>query len=195
MLEDAYRSLRQPVSVIATEDRLSIATAGETKVLKLHGDVNHPDRMVVTEKDYDVFVRNNPILATYVSSLFITNTMLLVGYSLDDYDFRGLWQLVNSRLGQMSRPAYCVMVGATDACIARFRRRNIKVINLPGKTENYKQILCAFFEELKEYVLSKKKVTSMDEKISEQLIIPVEENRLCYLSCPTTRLPFVYGMV
>lgn len=195
LLEDAYRSLRQPVSVIATEDRLSIATEGETKVLKLHGDVNHPDRMVVTEKDYDVFINNNPILATYVSSLFITNTMLLVGYSLDDFDFRGLWQLVNSRLGQMSRPAYCVMVGATDACIARFRRRNIKVINLPGKIENYKQILRDFFEELKEYVLSKKKLTSMDEKISEQLIIPVEENRLCYLSCSTARLPLVYSMV
>lgn len=197
LLEDSYRSLRQPISVIATEDRLSIASEGETRVLKLHGDVNHPDRMVVTEKDYDVFADKNPILATYVSSLFITNTMLLVGYSLDDYDFRSLWQIINSRLGQMTRPAYCIVVAASPECVARYQRRNIKVINLPGKPQDYKDILREFFEELKEYIASEKEkmVTSMDEKISEQLLIPAEDNRLCFISCSWTRIAKVSSLL
>ena len=197
LLEDAYRSLRQPISVIATEDRLSISSQGETMVLKLHGDVNHPDRMVVTEKDYDVFADKNPILSTYISSLFITSTMLLVGYSLDDYDFRSLWQIINGRLGQMTRPAYCITVGAAADTIARFQRRNIKVINLPGKTQDYKEILREFFLELKMYIASEKEklVTSMDEKISEQLLIPAEENRLCYVSCPMSRIAWVYALL
>lgn len=71
LLEDSFRSLQRPISVIATEDRFSIASEGETRLIKLHGDFNHPDRMVVTEHDYDLFIEKNPILATYISNLFI----------------------------------------------------------------------------------------------------------------------------
>lgn len=189
LLEDAYRGLQQPISVIATEDRLSIASEGETRILKLHGDVNHPDRMVVTETDYDIFTEKNPVLATYISSLFITNTMLLVGYSLDDYDFRSLWQIVNNRLGKMTRPAYCIAVGATQETIARYKRRNIQVIDLPGKVQEYKEILLEFFEELKEYIADEKAkiVQSTDERITEQFVIPAEDNHLCFISCPWRR--------
>ncbi len=190
LLEDTYRNLQHPISIIATEDRLPIATEGETKLIKLHGDFNHPDRMVITEHDYDVYIDNNPILATYISNLFITKTMLLIGYSLDDYDFRNLWQVINSRLGKMARPAYCIMVGASSEKIARYQRRNIKVINLKGKVNDYKTILKDFFIELKEYILNEKmkSAKSTDEKINEQLLLPSDSNHLCFISCSMSRI-------
>lgn len=190
LLEDTYRNLQHPISIIATEDRLPIATEGETKLIKLHGDFNHPDRMVITEHDYDVYIENNPILATYISNLFITKTMLLIGYSLDDYDFRNLWQVINSRLGKMARPAYCIMVGASSEKIARYQRRNIKVINLKGKVNDYKTILKDFFVELKEYILNEKmkSAKSTDEKINEQLLLPSDSNHLCFISCSMSRI-------
>lgn len=190
LLEDAYRALRQPISVIATEDRLSIDTDGETRLIKLHGDFNHPDRMVITERDYDMYMENNPILSTYISNLFITKTMLLIGYSLDDYDFRNIWQVINSHLGNMTRPAYCITVGATHEKIARYQRRNIKIINLNGKTSDYKTILRDFFVELKEYIADEnaKMAISTNEKINEQLLLPSDSNRLCYISCAMSRI-------
>lgn len=185
LLEDAFRNLHRPISVIATEDRLSIATEGETRLIKLHGDFNHPDRMVITEHDYDVYIDRNPLFATYISNLFITKTMLLVGYSLDDYDFRNLWQVINNRLGKMTRPAYCITVGASSEKIARYQRRNIKVLNLEGEIKDYKAILHDFFIELKEYIVNEKakSALSTDEKINEQLLLPADSNRLCFISC------------
>ena len=70
-------------------------------LLKLHEDVHHPARLVLTEEDYDAFLDKYPLLATYLANPLITRTAVLVGgYSLDDPDFRQVWQVVGERLGK-----------------------------------------------------------------------------------------------
>lgn len=190
LIEEEMILLHRPVSVIVTKDRLTIGNNDESKVIKLHGDFNHPDRMVITEYDYDIFLEQNPIFATYIANLFITNTMLLIGYSLDDNDFRGIWQIINNRLGNMTQPAYCITVNATPEKIAKYKRRNIKSINLDGGTQSYKTVLHDFFVELKNYIDGErdKTVKSTDERINEQMIIPAEDNNLCFISCAMSRI-------
>lgn len=197
LLEDTMTLLHRPVSVVVTKDRLTIGSDNESKIIKLHGDFNHPDKMVITEHDYDVYIDQNPVFATYIANLFITNTMLLIGYSFDDNDFRSIWQIVNSRLGCMTQPAYCITVGASSEKIARYKRRNIKVINFRGSPQEYKSILHDFFEELKDYIDNKKDQTakSIDEKINEQMIIPAEENKLCFISCSMTRIAQLSALI
>lgn len=190
LLEDSMTIQHLPVSVVVTEDRLTISSDNESKIIKLHGDFNHPDKMVITEHDYDVYLEQNPIFATYIANLFITNTMLLIGYSLDDNDFRSIWQIINNRLGCMAQPAYCITVGASSEKIAKYKRRNIKVINLDGNPKNYKTILHDFFAELKDYIDNEKDkiAKSIDERINEQLVIPAEDNKLCFISCSMSRI-------
>ena len=190
LIEDTMTQLHRPVSVVVTKDRLTIGYNDESRIVKLHGDFNHPERMVITERDFDVYLDKNPIFATYIANLFITNTMLLIGYSLDDNDFRCLWQIINSRLGNLSQPAYCLTVGASPESIAKYKRRNIRVINLNGSKENYKTILCDFFTEMKDYLDNEKdkRIKSTDERINEQMIIPAEDNKLCFLSCAMSRI-------
>ena len=197
LLEDEMILLHRPVSVIVTKDRLTIGNTDESKIIKLHGDFNHPDKMVITENDYDMYIERNPIFATYIANLFITNTIILIGYSFDDNDFRGIWQIINSRLGKMTQPAYCVMVNAPQEKIARYHRRNIRVINLDGETKNYKNILHDFFVELKDYVDKERDKTaeSTNEKINEQMIIPAEDNKLCFISCSMSRISQLSAML
>lgn len=172
LIEDSMTLLHRPVSVVVTKDRLTIGSNNESKIVKLHGDFNHPDKMVITEHDYDVYLDQNPIFATYIANLFITNTMLLIGYSLDDNDFRSISQIINSRLGSMAQPAYCITVGASPEKIAKYKRRNIRIINLKGEAEKYKTILHDLFVELKEYIDSEKdkRAKSTDERINEQML-------------------------
>ena len=85
--------------MIVSEERLPISTHEKTKLIKLHGDFNHPERMLITENDYDTFIEKNKILSTYISNLFITKTLLLVGYSFEDSDIRILWKIIGSILG------------------------------------------------------------------------------------------------
>lgn len=142
--------------------------------------------MVITEKDYDLFLDNNKLLATYISNLFITKTLFLIGYSFDDNDTRSLWQIINSRLGSLKKLAYCVMVDASRTEISRFERRNIKVINLPGKKEHYPGILKDFFYEIKTLISqnSTQLFQTTDNTLKEELILPDEINRLCYIAAP-----------
>lgn len=204
LIENQMTKLQRPKAVIATEDGLAINNNNACRIIKLHGDFNNPDKMVITENDYDGYVKNNPIFCTYIANLFITNTMLLVGYSLDDSDFRSIWRMITNRLGKMSQPAYCVTVGASKEKISRYERRNIKVINLSGKPSNYKTILEDFFNEINDYISKErnKSATSRNERINDQLIIPPEDNKLCFISCSNKRIaqlskilyPILYGI-
>ncbi len=197
LIEDSMTLLHRPVSVVVTKDRLTIGSDDESKIVKLHGDFNHPDKMVITEHDYDIYLEKNPIFATYIANLFITNTMILIGYSLDDNDFRSIWQIINSRLGSMAQPAYCITVGASSEKIAKYKRRNIRVINLEGKPQQYKTILHDLFVELKDYIDCEKDKTakSIDERINEQMIIPAEDNKLCFLSCAMSRIAQLSALI
>ena len=196
LIEDSMTFLHRPVSVVVTKDRLTIGD-NESKIIKLHGDFNHPDKMVITEHDYDVYLEQNPIFATYIANLFITNTMLLIGYSLDDNDFRSIWQIINSRLGHMTQPAYCITVGASPEKIAKYKRRNIRIINLEGDPQKYKTILHDLFVELKDFIDNEKDKTakSIDERINEQMVIPAENNKLCFISCAVSRMAQLYTLI
>lgn len=148
LIEQTLNEKRIPFSMVISEERLPISTCEKTKLIKLHGDFNHPEKMVITEYDYDTYIDRNKILSTYISNLFITRTLHFVGYSFDDSDIRTLWQTICSRLGRLNTLAYVVLVNATPIEIARFERRNIKVINLPGKSSAYSDILNDFFQKL-----------------------------------------------
>lgn len=197
LLENQYdleRLDNRTVHPIVDEDQLSISieTAG-TLLLKLHGDIRHPKRLVVTEADYDGFLTNYPLIATYLASLLITKTAVFIGYSLDDPDFRQIWHTVASRLGKTRRMAYAIMVNARPGDITRFERRGVKVVNLPGTREKYGDILAEAFAELREYRREHAGPTlkPTEEKPLEQFLLPRDAmSRLCLFATPLEVLPF-----
>jgi len=162
-------------------------------LLKLHGDLNHPKRLVATEEDYDAFLERYPVIATYLSNFLITRTAVLIGYSLDDPDFRQIWQVVGERLGKARRLAYVLSVGARPPEVARFERRGVKVINLPGSKQKYGEILTEVFGELRDYwrdnVVTSSYVT--EEGPLRELSLPQDSaTRLCFFALPLSALPF-----
>lgn len=193
LIEQTLTEQKIPHSTIVSEERLSISTKEQTKVIKLHGDFNHPSRMVITENDYDNFVDKNKVLSTYISNLFITKTLLFVGYSLDDTDIRTLWSVIGSRLGRLQTNAYAVLVDATPLEISRFARRNVKVINIKGSKSNYSNLLTEFFESIKNLIDSKlqERTIFTDDKAVEEKKIQDNNSRLCFISAPVRRISFL----
>lgn len=192
LLEEQYKAIPSHVYPVIDEEQLSInGSAAGTLLLKLHGDLHHPSRLVVTEEDYDAFLMRYPLLATFLSNQLITKTAVLIGYSLDDPDFRQLWSIVTERLGKTRRMAYSVMVNARASDIARFERRGVKVVNLPGTRERYGAILAEAFSELREHmrdkVISVSQVTE-EEPLRELMLPRNAASRLCFFSIPVERL-------
>jgi hypothetical protein len=192
LLEDQYKATPRSVYPVIGEDQLSLTQPDSvTLLLKLHGDLHHPERMIVTESDYDSFLVRYPLLATYLSNQLITKTAMLIGYSLDDPDFRQVWHVVTQRLGRNRRPAYALMVGASASDVARFERRGVDVINLPGRKARYGEILATAFGELREYWLPGVigVSTVKEEKPLRELKMPFDAgSRLCFFALPIDQL-------
>jgi hypothetical protein len=192
-LERQYDISQRFVDPVIDESQLSqnVTTAG-TLLLKLHGDLRHPNRLVVTEDDYDGFLNRYPLLATYLANQLISKTAVLIGYSLDDPDFRQVWSVVKQRLGSTRRPEYSISVGNRRSDVARFERRGVKVIHLPGSREKYGDVLAARFRELREFMIENvlKASTVKEERPLRELSLPRDaENRLCFFSVPIDLLP------
>lgn len=195
LLERAYDAAGRRLEVVISEDQLPLKPRrGATVLVKLHGDVRHPDHLIVTEDDYDGFLIRNPVLATHISSLLIERVPVLIGYSLEDPDFRQLQATLKDRLGKMLPNAYVVTVGLSAAAAARYDRRGVKVINLPGSLKKAGETLAAAFGELEEYwsgqVLDRVRFTE-EPPLEEVRSTPHGEgSRLCFFSIPLRLLPF-----
>lgn len=194
LLEKQYEITPRPCTPIIDEEQLSVrVNSSSASLLKIHGDLNHPKRLVATEEDYDGFLSRYPLIATHLSNYLITRTAVLVGYSLDDPDFRQLWQVISDRLGKSRRMAYTIVVRAKEAEIARFNRRGVKVVNLPGSKSKYGEILAAAFDELRDYWRTHVVATShvTEEGPLRELSLPSDSaTRLCFFAVPLSALPF-----
>jgi len=67
LLETQYNSLPRYCRPVMYEDQLSIPNRDPgVLLLKLHGDVHHPDRLIATEEDYGGFLQRYPLVSTYL---------------------------------------------------------------------------------------------------------------------------------
>jgi len=127
------------------------------------------------------------MLATYLANLLITRTAVLIGYSLDDPDFRQVWQVVGERLGRSRRMAYSIAVDAKPTDISRFDRRGVKIINLAAGKAKYGDVLSDALAELRDYwqaaVIPSSQVK--EEQSLRELSLPTDaQTRLCFVAVP-----------
>lgn len=153
LLEEAFRSVAKPCHAVLDEPQLGLNNPfpGPT-LLKIHGDVSRPDKMILTEKDFDTFLMRNPLMGTVVASHFAQRSAVRIGYSLSDPDLRQLLAIVSERLGRGARAIYSIEVDPSAAKVSRFARRGVRVVNLPGDRNNPGATLEALFNELYEAI-------------------------------------------
>jgi len=133
------------------------------------------------------------MISTYTANLLISRTPFFIGYSLDDTDFRQIWQLIKNRLGSLRRQAYVLKVACSSHEKARFERRGVKVIDIKGNPLDYPIILEDVFKELKEYWTEsylEQNLISEDNAMAELALPEDAQNRLCFFSIPVKLLPF-----
>lgn len=190
LLERAYEQIGKGCLPVVDETQLSTPNryAGP-RLIKFHGDINHPARMVIPEDDYDQFLQAFPLLATSVTAMLVERTGILIGYSLDDPDTRQLLALIKRRLGRMYRPLWTIQVGASPLVVNRYERRGVKVINLPVvRRRSVGDELEQFFTELAQYWRDRlpEKSVSTDDRVTADFRVPEEPSRICYFAIPAT---------
>lgn len=150
VLEDAWRAIRWPFAPVVGEQRLASRRRSDaTLLVKFHGDVHHPNELVVTEDDYDRFLLNFPLLSTFVASLLITRVPVLLGYSAEDPDFRALLALLTNRLGRNSSTPWVILAKGSPSQISRYERRGVRVVVLETRSNvGHGTVFREFFSQL-----------------------------------------------
>ena len=107
----------------------------DCEVVKFHGDLNHPEQMVVSESQYEKRLSFTSAMDYKIKGELLGSAVLFVGYSFNDSNVAYLFRLLNEHLealpgGGAGRRAYITVSEPSDFEIRLFQDRNIEVIPL-----------------------------------------------------------------
>jgi hypothetical protein len=131
-------------------------------ILKAHGDIDRPESMVLTARDYQNIINANPAFNALFSALLLTKCILFIGYSLSDPDFQLLLdrQLTIFRGSVPDRYALMTGVGAVEREVL-WRTARIRVLPYDdGKHEQVLEFLQALLAQVNEQAAKTQPPTS-----------------------------------
>ena len=67
-----------------TRDSDLLSEANDRYIIKMHGDLDNPDTIVLKESDYIKYEQDHPLISTFIKSLLVNHTFIFLGYSLND---------------------------------------------------------------------------------------------------------------
>jgi hypothetical protein len=108
-----------------------------TEVVKFHGDLNNPQRMVLSESDYEKRLTFTSVEDQRLKSDLLGRALLFLGYSFSDWNVSYLFRMVNEAYDRLpeaptGRRAYIAVADPSDFEYTLFRDRNIEVIPIRG---------------------------------------------------------------
>lgn len=156
LLENSFAQMGRTVPRVLThEDRSSLGSLLFERrpfVLKAHGDLDRVETLVLTARDYREVIHANPAFAEVFSAILLTHSILFVGYSLQDPDFRLLLDQQLTVFDGNVPPRYALMSGLGS--IQRdvlWKSASIKVLSYatePGHPDGPHHQVLRFFEAL-----------------------------------------------
>jgi hypothetical protein len=135
-------------------------------ILKAHGDIDRPETVVLTSRDYSDIIHANPAFNESFSALLLTKALLFVGYSLSDPDFRLLMdrQLTHFKGFVPERFALMTGVGPVERDVL-WRTARIQVIPYENASKIHAEVL-QFLQALEAELLSRSALESVQLKVS-----------------------------
>jgi hypothetical protein len=149
LIERTFIELRGQFIKIVRDLNLSYTRTDRVTLVKLHGDREQPDTIVITEWDFNTYFRRDPRIRDKLISLLLEKTFLFVGYSHNDPDFRRILDEIAYDLREHQRRAYAMLFDADKFNISDLSSRNIHVLNIDMESQrNYSQRLGELLDEL-----------------------------------------------
>lgn len=73
-------------------------TYGYSEIYKIHGCVDSPNDIIITERDYEKFNKNSVLISAKIISMLINSPIIFLGYSLTDTNVRRIIREFTSSL-------------------------------------------------------------------------------------------------
>jgi hypothetical protein len=130
LLGSAFQDAGVGVNTVVRGSDVGFIRRGRPTLIRLYGDVQQPETLVVTEDDhYGLWRdRDKEDLLDEVRAALRKNTVLFIGYDLADPDFNLLWREVLDRAGRFAMGAYAVWPGLPETEVQMWRDRGITML-------------------------------------------------------------------
>ncbi len=119
--------------IVYNED-ISLLDDKKRKVYKIHGSIDNVGTLIITEADYEKCYNNlkENLIGGRIKELLSRKTVVFIGYSLDDEDFKKIWQFIDEKLGSLKPHFY--IVSPDEKMVEKLKDKNVTVINTLGST-------------------------------------------------------------
>jgi hypothetical protein len=99
------------LTVFNTDKGLASYRLTEQSLLKVHGDLAvPPDELVITSEDYEGYTTRYPQFSHRIKDIFHLNTVVFLGYALNDSNFIHLYRSVLDAVGgRLKRKSYAIL--------------------------------------------------------------------------------------
>jgi hypothetical protein len=110
LIEKALERSGKRVDTKYTVEQLATTKRGRDAVVyKMHGDVDHPDKAILTKDDYERYhYTHSPFITALLGDL-VDTTFLFLGFSFTDPNLDYILSRIRSRFAQNQRQHFCIM--------------------------------------------------------------------------------------
>ncbi|HYG53108.1 MAG TPA: SIR2 family protein [Flavobacteriales bacterium] len=108
LIEQALKEAFKIVDVKYDKDQLQLAKPRRNAtVYKMHGDVEHPTKAIITKQDFETYHRTHEPFITALSSDLTFKTFLFIGFSFTDPNLDYVLSRLSIQFGDNGRQHYC----------------------------------------------------------------------------------------
>lgn len=138
LLEEAYGEDR--VNVVRCNEECANPEK-EVNLYKIHGDLQHPEQLVITRDDYDdtISTDKNQLIWNKVYDAFASTDVVFMGYSLEDTNVQRVLGKVFKYVGDNRRKVFLIAPGFSDVKIDELRRQG--VVYVDALAEEFLQVM------------------------------------------------------
>ncbi len=140
VLERTFDGSGKPYVLIVRDTDLTSFDESKITLIKMQGDIDQPDSLVITEDDIDQFIERLPTLSDLIRAYFATKALIFLGYDLESELFKRFYRQVARKMSSFGRSAYAIVAEPLDEVTTRYwEQQNVQL---------HQQDPLAFLEEL-----------------------------------------------
>ena len=110
LLEDAFKAQRKRVDVKRRPEDVSQWRPGtDVVIFKMHGDVDQPEKAVLTKRDYETYEEQRQLFAIRLKADLVSYSFLFLGFSFTDPNIDYILSRVKSLTRGAPRQHYCIL--------------------------------------------------------------------------------------
>lgn len=142
LIEDVKHLYRNNYTIIKNDTEM-LKNYGTHYIIKMHGDIDDKENIVLKEDDYLKYSHTHKIIESYIKSLLFDKTFLFVGYSLNDNNLKLIMSYIDYYVKEKEikgRAKHYLVVNDSNAREEMYwNYKDVELVNLSQVSEFMKE--------------------------------------------------------